>query len=189
MKTQGKFAIEQHGFNVKPSKDNGDVIDWKVDMKKDAREESRFDLDMMPILTGASKTNGLKMEVTPMSSGQPLPAILIPVNLMGTVKVTDDGKVSLVLRMMRNAMNATGVGFDMITDATLCVECIVGNMESLEEQATRAQADSGKIDGAEPLLTGDGDPTPDPTPDPTKAPGKLGSAARKAKGKGSGAQA
>lgn len=164
-------------------------------MKKDAREESRFDLDMMPILTGASKTNGLNIEVTPMSQGQPLPPLLIPVNLMGVVKVTDEGAVSLTLRMMRNAMNATGAGFDMITEATLCLDCVVGDMESLEEQAGRGAGDDAQVEGADPLLTaqqtGDTGAGATPSegavtgdPDPAKAPGKLGKAASKLKGRG-----
>ena len=176
MKTKGRYAIEQKGFAVKANKDNGDLIDWKVVMKKDAREESRFDLDNMPILTGASKTNGLNVEVTPMSNGQPLPPLMIPVNLMGAVRVTDEGDVSLTLRMMRNVMNAQGAGFDLITDATLCLDCVVGDMESLQEQTDRAAAPD--VD-ADPLLTGDAGSG---QPDPAKAPGKLGEAARKAKG-------
>lgn len=149
VKTQGLYAVEQRGFAVKDNQDNGWIIDWKLLFSKEAREETRFDLDAMPVVIGAAKTDGLKLIVTPMTLGQELPPLSIPVDLMGSVSVTDEGAVTFTARMKKSAMEATGAGFDMVMNASLTLECVVGEMESLEEQAERSAV--GGVD-VEPLL-------------------------------------
>lgn len=125
-KTFGRYAIEQHGMSLKENQDNGWLMDWRVNMRTDAAPEVKFTLDDTPILTGADATEGLRLVVTPMSNGDALPALRIPVNLMGDMRVSKEGAVSMTLRMKRSAMDEAGAGMDLIVDSPLSLECTVG---------------------------------------------------------------
>lgn len=135
-KTFGRYAVQQHGVHLKESRDNGWLLDWKLTMDANARAETKFTLDEARVLMGADQTDGLRLEVTPLAAGAgALPPVFIPVNLVGDVRLSTDGEVTMKARMKQNALDESGASIDMIRTGSLVLECTVGDQPSLAESA------------------------------------------------------
>lgn len=123
MKTYGRFAVEQHGFSLKDNAENGWLLDLRLTMKAEANADAKFDLSDTPLLMAAEKEDGLTVEVTPMMNGEALEPVTVPVNLMGDLKVSGEGKIAFTARMKKNAMESAGAGLDLIVVASLALIC------------------------------------------------------------------
>ncbi|WP_019585262.1 hypothetical protein [Deinococcus apachensis] len=135
MQTYGIYAVKVKGINVKDDKDNGWVADVKWAFMAGVTGERKFTLEHMPVLKGAAAENGrIKLEVTPMLDGQPLPAVYLPVHLRGNITIGDDGSVNCTTRVTFDELETAGLGVDSILNSVNCLECRVSDQPTLEEQ-------------------------------------------------------
>lgn len=164
MQTYGIYAVNIRGITVKDDKDNGWVADLKLQFSRAARTERLLTLDHIAVVKGAARDGGqIKLEVTPMLDGEPLPSVYLPLTLRGNIAIDQESAVTCTGRVTFDMLETSGLGVDALLASSNCLECQVSNQPTLDEQVREelAQPDA-PIEGQESLFDHGAPPAPAP---------------------------